>query len=68
MFLAPEPIEDLMYGTPPPEEASYNAAAYAEAYASYQCMTTTALSKAWRDCRLTDSVADDPATDYSYGY
>jgi hypothetical protein len=32
-----ESVEDLVYGTPPPEEASYNQAAYAEAYASYQC-------------------------------
>ncbi|KAL2189920.1 hypothetical protein L209DRAFT_749867 [Thermothelomyces heterothallicus CBS 203.75] len=31
-----EPVEDLVYGTPPPEEASYHRAAYVEAYASYQ--------------------------------
>lgn len=34
-----EPVEDLVYGTPPPEDASYHQAAYAEAYASYQCAT-----------------------------
>jgi len=39
-----EPVEDLVYGTPPPEEASYHQAAYAEAYASYQYDPATEYS------------------------
>ncbi|KAL2267071.1 hypothetical protein VTJ83DRAFT_4348 [Remersonia thermophila] len=31
-----EPVEDLVYGTPPPEEVAYHQAAYVEAYANYQ--------------------------------
>ncbi|EAQ87851.1 hypothetical protein CHGG_04470 [Chaetomium globosum CBS 148.51] len=31
-----EPVEDLVYGTPPPEDVSYHQAAYAQAYAAYQ--------------------------------
>ncbi|KAK4035131.1 hypothetical protein C8A01DRAFT_38405 [Parachaetomium inaequale] len=39
-----EPVEDMVYGTPPPEEASYHQAAYAEAYASYQYDPATEYS------------------------
>jgi hypothetical protein len=39
-----EPVEDLVYGTPPPEEASYHQAAYADAYAAYQYDPSTDYS------------------------
>ena len=66
-----EPVEDLSYGTPAPEEASYNAAAYAEAYASYQCMLHPRSSFLARERRLTNfdlRSSDDDVTDYSYVY
>ncbi|KAK4146100.1 uncharacterized protein C8A04DRAFT_35364 [Dichotomopilus funicola] len=39
-----ELVEDLVYGTPPPEDAAYHQAAYAEAYASYQYESTVDYS------------------------
>jgi hypothetical protein len=71
--LCPEPVEDLVYGTPAPEEASYHAAAYAEAYESYQCTAhqTLCLSPPSREETFPDFfffVPDDSTGDYSYAY
>ncbi len=51
--LPAEPVDDLVYGTPAPEEAAYNAAAYAAAYAeaydSYDCMHHSSYLPSQRD-------------------
>jgi hypothetical protein len=67
-----EPVEDLVYGTPAPEEAAYNAAAYAaayaEAYESYECKHHPNHFSLSARQRADFCVSDDATPGYSYVY
>jgi hypothetical protein len=57
----PEPVEDLVYGTPPPEDAhTHSVAAYNEAYASHQCNDVQPFPA--RELPLTDFFANYQTT------